>query len=218
MSFYDDDTNVGEVTRHLVARGLSILQFHYLANDDRSHVRKLLELFDPPHGAIVLDAGCGVGAVAELMHELRPDLQFLMLNISAAQLAMCPAHFEQIHASFEKMPLHDASVGGVMFNYSLGHGDLERTIAEAERVLRPGGVLFIYDLSSNDPSPMERALEYTPHLARDVIRTALIAGLELKDNKTPSDTVTGDRLGIATDEQRNALTTAFPIYYRFVKR
>lgn len=217
MSFYNNDYNVGKITRYVVSRGFSILQFHYLAPDDKSHVRELLALFDPPQGALVLDAGCGIGAVAEIMHEIRPDLRFLLLNISASQLSMCPPHFEQIHASFEKIPLADSSVDAAMFNYALGHGVLDKTMAEAARILRFGGVLFIYDLSADDPEPMERELEYTPHAAPAVVKAANALGLKLTDRGMPRDTIMGDQLDLTTPSQRKALATAFPIYYRFVK-
>ena len=122
---YGDDARVGHVTRMLVSHGSGILQTHKLAATDRDHVAALLDRFAPPQGARVLDAGCGVGAVAEMMARIRSDLRFTLLNISGAQLEMAPAGMAKVRADIHALPFSAGRFDAVMFNYSLGHGLLD---------------------------------------------------------------------------------------------
>lgn len=130
----------------LVARGLRLLQPFRFAETDAKHIEVLLAAADFPAGARVLDVGCGVGRCAELMHEARPDLSFVLLNFSQAQLADCPERFETHLADAHALPFEEASFDAVMFNAALGNMDAKVALAEATRVLKPGGVLFLNEL------------------------------------------------------------------------
>ena len=145
LNAYENDAKVGELTQGLMAAGQRIFQI-FQRESEAEHARFLLAEFAPRHGAMVLDVGCGVGEVARLMKEMRPDLNFILLNISATQLALCPPEFDRIHAGVESIPLPDQSVDAVMACYVLGHADKEKALAEMRRVLKPGGILFIYDV------------------------------------------------------------------------
>jgi ubiquinone/menaquinone biosynthesis C-methylase UbiE len=146
----------------LHAEGLRVLQGHRLARDDAGHVAVLLALMDPPQGATVLDAGCGFGEVARLMRAARPDLSFVMLNFSAEQLALAPRGdgLRPVRGDFHALPLADGSLDAAMFLYALCHGDQRQALAEAARVVRPGGVLFVYDheLATGDDAEFRRVL------------------------------------------------------------
>jgi 3'-phosphoadenosine 5'-phosphosulfate sulfotransferase (PAPS reductase)/FAD synthetase len=136
---------------------------------------------------MVLDAGCGVGAVAEIMADLRPDLWFLLLNTSAAQLAMCPEGMGTLHASFDDVPLGDGGVDAVMFCYALGHGEVDRAIAEAARVLCSGGVLFLYELVPGEGGDrLAEALGYRPYRSAEIYRAAEAAGLHFSRSQRPA--------------------------------
>lgn len=158
MSIYDNDARVGELTRFLVDSGARIFQI-FQRGDEREHARFLLAEFSPKFGAMVLDVGCGVGEVALRMKEMRPDLEFILLNVSESQLALCPPEFDRIHAGVESIPLPDASVDAVMACYVLGHADKELALAEMRRVLKPGGVLFVADMTGGEIPE----LDYTAH-------------------------------------------------------
>ena len=67
--------------------GLNVLTGFMLDDGEAVHCARLLELMSPKPGAVVLDAGCGFGAVAKHMAELRPDLRFHLLNLTDVQLA-----------------------------------------------------------------------------------------------------------------------------------
>ena len=158
MKPYADDAVVKTLTEQLVASGTRVFQI-FQHGDEREHVAFLLRAMAPPLNARVLDVGCGVGEVAWLMKAARPDLDFTLLNISPAQLSMCPAEFDQVCASGENIPLADASFDAAMALYSVGNMDKDAALAEMRRVVRSGGVIFVADIEGEDLS----ALGYTAH-------------------------------------------------------
>ena len=215
---YEDDDVVRQMTQQVVQAGHRILQIHMLGSNDDEHIASLLSVLNPPPGAVVLDAGCGVGAVAELMAQQRPDLEFVLLNISPAQLAMCPDRFRKLEASFHDIPLPDASVDVVMFCYSLGHGRLDTALGEAARVLRPGGILFIYDITVPQPgSRIVVTMGYVPHPARDVVAVAERCGFVAEMAMEPAGTSTDGFVTTFGRETFDVFTGARPVIYRMRK-
>jgi ubiquinone/menaquinone biosynthesis C-methylase UbiE len=186
MGTYADDEVVRQRTVEIMSAGQHVLQIFWLDRDEVEHVKRLLGLFSLPEGAQVLDAGCGIGAVAFVMAAVRPDLNFTLLNISQAQLEMCPHRFKCVQADFHHMPLPDASFDAVMMNYSLGHGCLYDVLAEANRVLKPGGSALIYDMAGDDGDKVLATLAYQIHPMRRLLQAADESGfdvaLELKLN------------------------------------
>ena len=145
-------------------RGLDILQPFRFGATDEKHIAVLLEAAQFPSGACVLDVGCGIGACAQAMHEQRPDLVFTLLNFSEAQLADCPDGFEKIKADAHALPFDDNSFDAVMFNAALGNMDAQVALAEATRVLKPGGVLFLNELQKEPGicNKLEQFLHFRP--------------------------------------------------------
>jgi ubiquinone/menaquinone biosynthesis C-methylase UbiE len=201
-----------------MSHGHAILQSHKLGATDRAHVAALLDYFEPPHGARVLDAGCGVGTVASLMAEMRPDMRFTLLNISGAQLAMAPDSMAKVRADFHDMPFADGSFDAAMFNFSLGHGLLDRCMAEAARVLRPGGVLFIYDLATNDQDYLIENVGYRPHSADEMLEAAMRHWFVSGDMLKP-EASTAEFVALFGQEafEAHGFDRTWPMIYRFVK-
>ena len=173
---------VEAATSKILSDGISVMNAFLLEDSERGHVDKLLALMAPPQGACVLDAGCGIGAVAKLMQEARPDLEFKLLNMSTAQLDLCPAGMERIHANYDSMPIADQSVDVVMFNFSICHSeDWLTTLREARRVLREGGALFLFDMArvSGDNALLSHALRASAYPVEQVCEVARQAGFVL---------------------------------------
>mgnify|MGYP003651393971 CR=1 FL=1 len=147
MNAYSNDSVVADMTRKIVDGGARVFQI-FQRGSEADHIRFLLDEFNPPSGT-VLDIGCGVGEVARVMKEMRSDLDFILLNISQAQLDMCPP-FRKICADAADIPLPDESVDAVMACYVLGHLDHDTALREMRRVIRPGGVLFVADMSGGE--------------------------------------------------------------------
>lgn len=144
---------VDEATDIALAAGHRILQTHRFDPSDDVHADFLYLMMEPPVGAHILDAGCGVGEISRLMAESDRSLTFEMLNISEKQLAYCPIgdRFNATHGNCHNMPYPDSSFDVVMFHSALCQMDEDIALAEAARVLRPDGLLFINDMMSSEP-------------------------------------------------------------------
>lgn len=107
---------------------------------------------------ILLDAGCGVGLYTapialRVAHVLALDRSDAMLAQARAQGdAHGATNVTFLTGSIESMPVDDCSVDGVLINQVLHHLETglnprfpghRRAIAEAYRVLKPGGVLVV---------------------------------------------------------------------------
>ena len=131
-----------------MATGVRVFQGARLADTEAGHVSALLRIMAPPVGAVVADIGCGIGEVARLMRRERPDLFFALINKNRLQLSLGPLKsrgFWPVLCDMHDIAMFDALVDGCMFCYSLCHSDFPLALAEAARITKPGGFLFVYD-------------------------------------------------------------------------
>lgn len=105
------------------------------------------ELFGP-----VLDVGCGEGRLASIV---AGRVTWVGLDSSPAQLAACSFR-PAIGGDMAALPFHDASFAEVTHLWCLYHlDDPQVAVAEAKRVLRPGGRYFACTAArDNDPEIM----------------------------------------------------------------
>ncbi|SFS21306.1 bifunctional 2-polyprenyl-6-hydroxyphenol methylase/3-demethylubiquinol 3-O-methyltransferase UbiG [Yoonia litorea] len=108
------------------------------------------------NGKEVLDLGCAGGFMAEALHDR--GAQVTGIDPAKDAIAAARAHAQETGRDIsytvgvgEKLPYEDASFDAVVCVDVLEHvSDLNATLAEIARVLRPGGTLF-YDTINRNP-------------------------------------------------------------------
>ena len=94
-----------------------------------------------PRGSQVLDVGCGNGFIA---HHLSAMLGTSVTGIDLDQSAQAPIDYRSFDGTH--FPVADESFDGVLFCYVLHHAqDLGAILSEVRRVLRPGGLMVVYE-------------------------------------------------------------------------
>lgn len=96
-------------------------------------------------GQSVLDLCCGQGTMSAVLSQR--GFRVTGLDISASMLAIARRQAPQVdfqEGDAQNLPFHDASFDAVVSNMGIMHlPDQPRALAEARRVLRPGGILAI---------------------------------------------------------------------------
>jgi arsenite methyltransferase len=103
-------------------------------------------------GDLVLDIGCGPAASVE---HLRRDRGLEMIGLDRSPLLLEAARTNTnaplVRADGDRLPFCRASLDAVLAECSLSlMADLEVTLAEIHRVLRPGGRLLVSDVYARD--------------------------------------------------------------------
>jgi SAM-dependent methyltransferase len=109
----------------------------------------MLERLVPPEDKDVVDVGCGGGALVRALTDL--GARVTGVEISESQLATAIEQDDGRGARYlvgraEQLPLGDSSVDLAVFMRSFHHvpaGDLDAALAEARRVIRPGGAVYV---------------------------------------------------------------------------
>jgi len=103
----------------------------------------------PRDARTILDAGCGLGAGTRRITDRFPRALVAGLNISVWQLRQVRGRGVKatVAADATALPIGSASVDAVLAIESAEHFDTrEDFLAEARRVLRPGGVIALSDM------------------------------------------------------------------------
>jgi len=116
---------------------------------------RVIELAEPRHDDLVVDLGAGTGLLAlRLASRVRElvavDISERMLErLDDAAIADGVHNVEAVVADLRRLPLDDESATLVVSNYAFHHlhdTGKELALAEARRILRPGGRLVICDM------------------------------------------------------------------------
>lgn len=202
-----------------------VLQTHYYASEDRDHVAQLLQWLSPQEGAIVIDAGCGIGEVSRLMAQMRPDLAFLLINISPLQLSLSPEDGDQFHrllADCHDLSAHvpDDFSQAIMYSSALCQMDAPVALAEAWRVLSEGGVLLINDMvrGAEDGGELEAALAARVLRLEALQDSVTAAGFSIDFVLLPEGIDTHFRELLQEAGQERLLEGVHPVVIRATKR
>jgi demethylmenaquinone methyltransferase / 2-methoxy-6-polyprenyl-1,4-benzoquinol methylase len=114
---------------------------------DQHWRRRAVRSLGLPAGATVLDLACGTGSLGDIA--LRAGYCVLGADMSAGMLAERKAALPALQCDAAALPLAAASVDGVVCGYALRNfTDLAASLAEAARVLRPGGRIAVLEVAS----------------------------------------------------------------------
>jgi ubiquinone/menaquinone biosynthesis C-methylase UbiE len=133
-------------------------------------------------GDYVLDAGCGLGGPSVDIASSIPNVKIEAINVSPEQVTRAKLLVHQSGlsdrvrvqvADFHDLPFPDGVFDVVLFLESLCFSNtLQKVLAEARRVLRPGGCLYIKDnfckeglLSPQEQHDIARLRQITGHQA-----------------------------------------------------
>lgn len=99
----------------------------------------------------IADLGCGIGAVSRHASRLFPSLDFHAITVSSEQVNTAQRRHSQERVTYycgdyHKLPFSDGQLSGVFYLESLCHSTQpDAALAEAARVLRPGGRIVLTD-------------------------------------------------------------------------
>lgn len=169
----------------------------YLDKVGYTWVRTLLSGFNLQQKSSVLDLGTGSGRLLSTVLDAFPFLEGVGIDVSETMLDVAKRHFQMGNrpnatvrlGNVRQLPFSDEQFDVVISFASMHHwqGPLAPVFLEANRVLKPGGVLVIGDLKRTEknamllkwiPSPSFRKLaeasvraSYTPEEIRAVLAT-----------------------------------------------
>jgi ubiquinone/menaquinone biosynthesis C-methylase UbiE len=150
-----------------------VLELRAADPQQRAMLDAYLSEINLPSGAIALDVGCGTGAVTRALAALPGVGQVVGLDPSpiflekARELAKALPQTSFREGDARAVPFADASVDLVLFHTTLCHvPNPEKALLEAHRVLRPGGLLAVFDgdyvattVAIDTFDPLQRAVD-----------------------------------------------------------
>lgn len=152
----------------------------------RKHSEVLREHL-PMKGARVADVGCGDGSLARFMAREGArvtGIEPAERRLARARAAEPVADEAYLKGVAEHLPFQDASLDAVVFFNSLHHVPVEGqapALAEAARVLRPGGLVYVQEpLAAGPHFELVRPIEDETRVrakAKEAIEATVAAGL-----------------------------------------
>jgi ubiquinone/menaquinone biosynthesis C-methylase UbiE len=126
-------------------------------------------------GGRILDVATGDGAFVNILaHHLKDYSEILGIDCDASALALAEKSFNDSRISFrmttaEYIPYEDSSFDTVCISNSLHHlENIEKTISEMLRVLKPGGLMIINELFCDGQNERQLTHVYLHHLQAEV--------------------------------------------------
>lgn len=114
-----------------------------------SHFRSLLEVIDPKKGEIIVDLGCGMGALIRRILEVEPEVEKVIgIDYASRMLHQCKESVQNGRVVLMKndlaegIPLKPGTVDKCISNWGISYlpnESFQRVIREIHLVLKPGG-------------------------------------------------------------------------------
>ncbi len=106
---------------------------------------------------LVIELGCGTGALTRYLLELRPGLRLVGLDVSPICVQQAIERFQDHpHALFQvgnayELPLREGIADAVAGASVIHHLDVKRALRECYRILKPGGLLWFSEPNMMNP-------------------------------------------------------------------
>jgi len=131
-----------------------------------------------PHGARVLDLGCGAGAVGRMLLEARDDLRVTGIDAARVPATKLAGMVLLSEIDMESLPFEDRSFDAVVSQFGFEYSRTDETANEVARVLVPGAKLSFlvhHSQSAIVRANRERLGAVVAFLA-PVMRSSFVAG------------------------------------------
>jgi ubiquinone/menaquinone biosynthesis C-methylase UbiE len=168
---------ITEADDELLERLAAVLELRAADPQQRAMLDDYAARLDLPDGSEVLEVGCGTGAISRRLATLPSVARVTGVDpapafVERARELAVDARVDFVVGDGRELDLADASFDAVVMHTSLCHmPHPEGALAEAHRVLRPGGRLAVFD---GDYATMTFALD-----ARDPLQSCAGAVLDM---------------------------------------
>ncbi len=132
--------------------------------------RLILQALEPLHDPLVLELGCGTGALTRYLLEMSPSLRLTGLDISPLCVKEAILRFSRFPrvdfqvANAYQLPIRDQIADAVVAASVIHHLDVDRALHECFRVLKPGGIAWFSE--PNMMNPQVAAEKNIPFIGR----------------------------------------------------
>jgi len=182
-------TELAPIFFEFLRKGNKLFNAALLADTEKDHVRAYYEFMQPESNSFIIDMGAGTGYCGELLQNIDPSLEVLnIVNDPTLIKLMKESGLNCLYESFENTSIEKDFADIVMFNESIGHGDLHRCMAEASRTLRHNGMLTIKDFTTTNQTQEVLSFEswgYNVYRQDIMIGVAYQHGFSLVEIKHP---------------------------------